>query len=85
MTRARAFVAPELVPKTERHFLKFDGWLFLPQVALTAKFGDSVRSKTERAQINEALCKVLCHNICCLIQSMYELGLKPKFWAECAT
>jgi len=48
---------------------------------IKAKFGDSLRSKTERAEINEVLCKVLCHNICCLIQSMYELGLKPKFWA----
>jgi transposase len=51
---------------------------------IKAKFGDALRSKTERAQINEALCKVLCHNICCLIQSMYELGLKPKFWKEVA-
>jgi transposase len=51
---------------------------------IKAKFGDALRSKTERAQINEALCKVLCHNICCLIQSMYELGLKPKFYAQVA-
>jgi len=51
---------------------------------IKAKFGDSLRSKTERAQINEALCKILCHNICCVIQSMYELGLKPKFWSEAA-
>lgn len=51
---------------------------------IKAKFGDSLRSKTKTAQINEALCKVLCHNICCVIQSMYELGLKPKFWAEVA-
>jgi transposase len=51
---------------------------------IKAKFGDSLRSKTERSQINEALCKVLCHNICCLIQSMYELGLKPKFWSVAA-
>jgi transposase len=51
---------------------------------IKAKFGDALRSKTERAQINEALCKILCHNICCLIQSMYELGLKPKFWAQVA-
>jgi transposase len=48
---------------------------------IKAKFSDKLRSKTKRAQINEALCKVLCHNICCLIQSMYELNLKPKFWA----
>jgi transposase len=51
---------------------------------IKAKFGDSLRSKLERAQINEALCKILCHNICCVIQSMYELGLKPKFWKEVA-
>ncbi len=51
---------------------------------IKSKFGDALRSKTERAQINEALCKVLCHNICCLIQSMFELNLKPKFYAEVA-
>lgn len=51
---------------------------------IKAKFGDSLRSKTRTAQVNEALCKVLCHNICCLIQSMYELNLKPKFWKEAA-
>jgi hypothetical protein len=51
---------------------------------IKAKFGDALRSKTKTAQINEALCKVLCHNICCLIQSMYELNLKPKFWKEVA-
>lgn len=51
---------------------------------IKAKFGDSLRSKTRTAQINEALCKVLCHNICCLIQSMFELNLKPKFWKEVA-
>ncbi len=47
---------------------------------IKAKFGDSLRSKS--AQINEALCKVLCHNLCCLIQSMFELNIKPEFWAE---
>lgn len=51
---------------------------------IKAKFGEKLRSKTRRAQVNEALLKVLCHNICCLIQSMYELGLKPKFYAEVA-
>jgi transposase len=51
---------------------------------IKAKFGDALRSKTRTAQINEALCKILCHNICCLIQSMFELNLKPKFWKEVA-
>jgi transposase len=51
---------------------------------IKAKFGDALRSKTERAQINEALCQVLCHNICVLIQAMFELNLKPKFWSVAA-
>jgi transposase len=49
---------------------------------IKAKFGDSLRSRTKTAQINEALCKVLCHNLCCLIQSMFELNIKPEFWNE---
>jgi hypothetical protein len=49
--------------------------------ALT-KFGDSVRSKTDTAMVNEALCKVLCHNVCCLIQSARELGIEAKFWRD---
>jgi transposase len=49
---------------------------------IKAKFGDSLRSKTETAQVNEALCKILAHNICCLIQSMFELNIKPEFWQE---
>jgi transposase len=48
---------------------------------IKAKFGDALRSKTRRAQINEALCKVLCHNIVVLISAMHELNLKPKFYA----
>lgn len=47
---------------------------------IKAKFGASVRSKTPTAQVNEVLCKILCHNICVLIQSIYELGLEPVFW-----
>jgi transposase len=43
------------------------------------KFGSSVRSKTPVAQVNEVLCKILCHNICVLIQSIYELGIEPTF------
>jgi Transposase DDE domain len=44
------------------------------------KFGERLRSKTEVAQFNELLCKVLCHNICVTIQSTYELGIQPTFW-----
>ena len=45
-----------------------------------AKFGDSLRSKTDTAMKNEALAKVLCHNLVCLIHEMYELGIEPTFW-----
>lgn len=39
----------------------------------------SLRSKRDAGQINEALCKVLCHNICVLVQAMHELGIDPAF------
>jgi transposase len=40
------------------------------------KFGDSLRSKTDVAMVNEALCKILCHNIVVLIHEMFELGIE---------
>lgn len=46
------------------------------------KFGERLRNKTETAQINEVLCKVLCHNLCVLVQSMYELGVEVDFGVE---
>jgi transposase len=46
------------------------------------KFGARLLSKTEVAQINEVLRKVLCHNIRVVIQSTYELGIDPVFWTD---
>jgi transposase len=46
---------------------------------IKGKFGDSVRSKSDTGQVKEALCKVLCHNICVLIRAMHELGIEPRF------
>lgn len=46
---------------------------------LKSKFSEQICSKTKTAQRNELYCKVLCHNICCVIQSMYELGIEPDF------
>src|SRR5207237_6742374 len=46
---------------------------------IKSRFGERVRSKTPTAQINEVLAKVLCHNLCVLIQSMYELGVDVTF------
>jgi transposase len=47
-----------------------------------AKFGDAIRSKTDTAMVNEALCKILCHNLCRLVASTHELGINAKFWAD---
>ncbi len=47
---------------------------------IKTKFGGAVRAKSPVAQVNEVLCKILCHNICVLIQSIYELELEPTFW-----
>jgi transposase len=51
---------------------------------IKSKFGERLKSKTTTAQVNEALCKVLCHNFCVVIQSMYELNITPEFMSEAA-
>ena len=43
------------------------------------KFGGWVRSKTPVAMVNETLAKILCNNICVLIQERYEQGIEPDF------
>lgn len=47
--------------------------------AMKRKFGDTIRSKSPVAQRNEALLKVLCHNIVCLIHAITESGAAPMF------
>jgi myo-inositol catabolism protein IolC len=48
--------------------------------AIKEVFGDALRSKTDTAMANEALCKIVCHNVVCIIYEMYELGIEPTFW-----
>lgn len=44
---------------------------------------DEVRaSKSLTGQIKEALCKVLCHNLCVVIQSVRELGIEAGFTTD---
>jgi len=75
------------------HFFLFKQDEFLPRYhkrsnvestfsAIKGKFMDSLRSKTDVAMVNEVLCKILCHNICVVIQEMHELGIEAIFWPE---
>ena len=48
---------------------------------IKSKFGDSIRSKDDVAQVNEVLCKVLCHNLSVLIHCAHAFGIDPAFCA----
>ena len=52
--------------------------------AIKRKFGAAVRSKRFTAQVNEILCKILCHNLSCLVHAMRELGIEPSFLGKAA-
>jgi len=45
------------------------------------KFGDFCRCKSERSMTNEILCKILAHNLVCLIHEMFELKIEVDFLA----
>lgn len=48
--------------------------------AIKRLFGDYVRSRSDRAIVNEALAKIVGYNITCVIHSQCELGIEPIFW-----
>jgi hypothetical protein len=50
-----------------------------------ATFGDSRRRRTDTAMVNEVLCKLLCHNLTCLIHEQETLGIVPVFWNDVET
>jgi hypothetical protein len=50
--------------------------------AVKRKFGDSLRSKSDAALVNETLCKFLLQNLTCLIQEQETLGIDPTFWKD---
>lgn len=75
------------------HFYKFREQEFLDHYhkrsriesvfsALKRKFGDSVRSRTPAAMVNEVLCKLLAHNLVVNIHEQAELGIESVFWPE---
>jgi hypothetical protein len=43
------------------------------------KQGTNLRSRNDVAQYNEILCKALVHNICVLIQEMFESDVHIDF------
>ena len=43
------------------------------------KQGSHLKTRNDIAQVNEILTKCLVHNICVLIQEMFELGIKIDF------
>ena len=47
---------------------------------IKGKFGSSLRSRNDVGQINEALCKVLCHNIRVLVQAIHHIGIEADFF-----
>ena len=49
---------------------------------IKSKFGDNLRSKNEIPMRNEALVKVIAHNLYCLIRCMYSGRLGFEFLAE---
>jgi hypothetical protein len=50
--------------------------------AIKRKSGDAVMSRTDAGMVNEVLCKILCHNLTCLIQEQETLGITPVFWTD---
>lgn len=44
-----------------------------------SRLGEFLRSKRETSQKNELMMKFICHNICCLIQEVYENDIHVDF------
>lgn len=44
--------------------------------------GPDFSAQADVTMVNEVLCKIICHNICVLIQESHELGISTAFWAE---
>jgi len=48
------------------------------------KFGSHLKSRTETGQTNEILTKCLCHNLCVLVQELFELDIDLEALKRCA-
>ncbi|HEX3952434.1 MAG TPA: transposase [Stellaceae bacterium] len=48
-------------------------------MSMKTVFGDSLRSRKPTAMKNEALCKLICHNLVCLNRAMDQFGIGAEF------
>ncbi|MFY9749645.1 MAG: transposase [Methanoregula sp.] len=47
--------------------------------AIKRKFGETLKSKNQIAQINELLAKIIAYNLTVVIHEMFENGIEPSF------
>jgi hypothetical protein len=47
--------------------------------AIKRKFGETLKSKNQVAQVNELLAKIIAYNLTVVIHEMYENGISPDF------
>jgi transposase len=46
---------------------------------IKARFGDHLKSRKEESQDNEIILKVLCHNLCVLVQEIFMRNIDINF------
>lgn len=71
LSRFREMRNQETQPYNERILIEAVNWM------IKSRFGREVRGITETAQFNEALLKVICHNLTRMI--CYQIGLEDKY------
>jgi hypothetical protein len=47
--------------------------------AIKWKFGETLKSKNQIAQVNELLAKIIAYNLTVVMHGMYENGITPDF------
>ena len=47
--------------------------------AIKRKFGETLKSKNQVAQLNELPAKIIAYNLTVVIHEMYENGIEPSF------
>ena len=56
-----------------------------PQTGLLKQLADQPKRRPALAQalpVEWQAVKIVCHNICCLIQEIHEFGITAEFWKD---